>query len=98
MAKITTVQLKAIADRLHWATNDVSACVNARERVGALSRLDSVIREAVELRKQPTRANVDPFYPDHVDSSIASANVLLARTLAKDAPACFELKAPEGLQ
>ena len=98
MAKITTKQLKAISDRLHWATNDVCACVNARERAPALTRLDGVIREAVELRKQPTRANVDPFYPEHVDSSIASANALLARTLARDAPACFELKAPEALQ
>ncbi len=98
MAKVTTKQLKAISDRLHWATNDVSACVNAHERAGALERLDGVIREAVELRKLPTRANVDPFYPEHVDSSIASANALLARTLARHAPECFQLKAPEGLQ
>ncbi len=98
MAKVTTKQLKAISDRLHWATNDVSACVNAHERAGALERLDGVIREAVELRKLPTRANVDPFYPEHVDSSIASANALLARTLARHTPEALQLKAPEVLQ
>lgn len=94
MAKVTTKQLREISDRLGWAKNDLHACVSKAERAPALVRLDAVVREAVELRKLPTRANVDPFYPEHVDGLIASGNVLLAKWTAKDAPERFELQAP----